>query len=73
MQTKWMSLVESVANVCAGFGLGVATQLAVFPLFGFTASVRDSLILGAVFTAVSIARSFTLRRLFNRLGTNRRA
>ena len=29
-----MSLVEALANVAVGFGVAVATQIAVFPLFG---------------------------------------
>jgi len=33
-QSRTMSLVESIANVLAGFGVAVATQIAIFPLFG---------------------------------------
>jgi hypothetical protein len=29
-----MSLVESLTNVVVGYGIAVATQAAVFPLFG---------------------------------------
>jgi hypothetical protein len=62
-----MSAVESVANVAIGYGVAVATQAAVFPLFGIYASVGDHLAIGALFTLVSLARSYLLRRLFNRL------
>jgi hypothetical protein len=63
-QSRWMALVEAVANVAAGFLLALLTQIALFPLLGITVSAADSLLISIVFTAVSILRSFTLRRLF---------
>jgi hypothetical protein len=63
-QSRTMSLVESTTNVVVGFLLALSTQVAIFPLFGITVSVGDNLLIGGIFTAVSIARSFTLRRLF---------
>ena len=66
-QTRLMSLVEAVANVAVGYGLAVLTQLVIFPWFGLPAHVSDALAIGAIFTLISIARSFALRRLFERL------
>ncbi len=66
-QTRWMSFVESVANVLVGYGVAVLTQMLVFPLFGMRASVSDNLLIGVIFTVVSLARSFTLRRVFESL------
>ena len=63
-QSRRMSLVESIANVVVGFGIAVLTQIAVFPIFGLQVSLADNLVIGLVFTAVSIARSFALRRVF---------
>ena len=63
-QSRTMSLVESVANVIVGYGIAVATQLLVFPWFGLPARLNDALAIGAIFTVVSILRSFLLRRLF---------
>ena len=65
-QSRLMSVVESVTNVGVGYGVAVGTQLAVFPLFGIEASLSDNLAIGAVFTVVSLVRSYALRRLFNR-------
>ena len=59
-----MSMVEAVANVMIGYGIAVATQLAVFPMFGLHASLGENLLLGAVFTAVSLLRSYVVRRAF---------
>ena len=59
-----MSLVEAVANVVVGFCMAVATQMAVFPLFGIQVTLSANVVIGAVFTITSIARSYLLRRLF---------
>jgi hypothetical protein len=61
-----MSLVEAVANVVIGYALAVATQVAVFPMFGIHITMSDDLAIGAVFAAVSLLRSFVLRRVFER-------
>ena len=63
-QSRRMSLVESLANVAVGYGVAVLTQIVVFPFFGLHVSLADNLVMGAVFTIVSITRSFTLRRVF---------
>lgn len=66
-QTKRGSAIEAVANVAVGYGVAVATQVAVFPLFGLHARLSDNLAIGGVFTVVSLVRSYVLRRAFNRL------
>ena len=66
-QSRRMSLFEALANVAVGFGVAVATQIAVFPLFGLHASLSENLAIGALFTVASIARSYVLRRMFERI------
>jgi hypothetical protein len=63
-QSRLMSLVEAAANVVVGYGIAVLTQMAVFPLFGVSATIGQNLAIGAVFTAISLVRSYALRRLF---------
>ena len=63
-QSRLMSLVESLANVLVGYGVAVATQMLVFPLFGLAVTVTENLLIGLIFTAVSIVRSYALRRGF---------
>jgi hypothetical protein len=63
-QSRAMSLVESIANVAVGYCLAVATQLVAFPQFGLEVRFADNLAIGGIFTAVSIGRSYCLRRLF---------
>ena len=59
--------MESLTNVGVGYILAVLTQLAVFPMVGLRATLGDSLILGLIFTAISIIRSYVIRRLFERM------
>jgi hypothetical protein len=59
-----MSLVESIANVIVGYGVAVVTQILIFPIFGLHTTLAQNLKMGAIFTIVSIARSFALRRVF---------
>lgn len=63
-QSRLMSLTESVANVIVGYGVAILTQILIFPLFELHTTLAQNLKMGAVFTVVSIARSFALRRLF---------
>ena len=67
-QSRTMSLVEAITNVVVGFLLALATQIVIFPLFGLVVSVTDNLVIGGIFTAVSIGRSYVLRRLFEAIG-----
>ena len=63
-QTHTMSLIEAATNVVVGYMLAIATQLLVFPLFGIKAALGEHLAIGLVFVAVSLARGYSLRRLF---------
>jgi len=66
-QSHRMSLAEAIANVVIGYILAVATQVAVFPLFGIRIALADDLMIGLAFLVVSLARSYVLRRVFERL------
>lgn len=66
-QSKRQSLIESCLNVAIGFGVSLAAQVAVFPLFGIRIEMASNIAIGAIFTAISIARSYCVRRIFNRI------
>lgn len=67
-QSRLMSLVESVANVVVGYGVAVVTQILIFPVFGLHTTLAENLKMGAVFTIVSIVRSYSIRRIFEAVG-----
>ncbi len=66
MQSRRRSALEAVANVLVGYVIAVLTQIAVFPLFGMHVPLSDNLLIGLLFTVVSLVRSYALRRVFNR-------
>ncbi len=65
MQSRWLSFVEAVTNIVVGYGLAVLTQIIVFPFFGLRTTLVENLLIGGLFTIVSLARGYVLRRLFN--------
>ena len=68
MQSRWMSLVESVANVLVGYIVAVTTQYLVFPLFGWRATLSENLMIGLIFTGLCGAphKPVYVERLFMR-------
>ncbi|MGO4917354.1 DUF7220 family protein [Pseudogemmobacter sp. W21_MBD1_M6] len=67
MQSRLMSLVEAITNVAVGYGVAVVTQILIFPWFGLHTTLAQNFAMGGIFTIVSLARSFLLRRLFENL------
>ena len=67
MQSKKRSFVESLTNVAVGMGVALGSQYLIFPMFGITeVSFGEHLGITAWFTAISIIRSYILRRWFTR-------
>ena len=65
-QTPKGSLVEAVANTAVGFGVNFTANMLILPLFGFTnLTLGKNLFIGALYTAISLVRSYVLRRWFN--------
>ncbi len=64
-QTRTGSLIESTANVLIGLGINLTANALIFPLFGWPLSLSQNLQLGILYTAISIARSYCVRRWFN--------
>ena len=62
-----MSLIEAISNVAVGYGIAVVAQMLIFPAFGLHTTLEQNLKMGAVFTGVSLLRSYVLRRLFEKL------
>ncbi len=64
-QTKLGSFVEAVINVGSGFLLAILTQLVVFPLFDIRVDFHEQLGIAAIFTIISIGRTYLWRRVFD--------
>lgn len=65
-QSRRHSALESISNVAIGYGVALVSQLVIFPFYGIVIPLSDNLAIGAWFTAVSLLRSYALRRLFTR-------
>jgi hypothetical protein len=70
-QSKLMSFLETMLSTAIGFAVALLTQLFVFPLFGFNPPLHENLMITAIFTVVSIARQFVMRRIFEALHIRR--
>ena len=66
-QTRIASLVEATVNVAVGFGVSFVANITVLPFFGYSPSVHDALAIGGIMTVISIARSYSLRRVFEKM------
>jgi hypothetical protein len=66
-----MSFAESLINIVVGLGVAMAANAVILPLMGFPISLHENAIIAAFMTVVSIARSFTLRRVFEALHIRR--
>lgn len=71
MQSRLHSFIESIANVALGFSVAIASQVAIFPLFGIHVPLTTNLQIGAWFTVISIVRSYLVRRWFTRRTENK--
>lgn len=66
MQSKLGSLLESATNILIGFSINTTTQIVVFPWFGINIPLSENLKIAMIFLVISLARSYVIRRLFNR-------
>lgn len=66
-QSRAQSMIESAANVVIGYMVALCSQLVVFPMFGVHLPLQDNLMIGLWFTAISLVRSYLVRRWFNRM------
>jgi len=62
-----MSLAEALTNVVAGYCIALVMQMLVFVVLDVHPSLIENATIAALFTIVSIVRSYCLRRLFERV------
>ena len=67
-QTRKQSAIETVAGVAIGFVVSLVASMLVFPLFGHAFTLGQNIAITVIFTLLSIARGYAVRRLFNRWG-----
>jgi hypothetical protein len=66
-QSRRQSLLETCMSTAIGYVVAVSAQIVVFPWFGIHVKPEANIMIGGVFTVVSVVRGFFVRRLFNHL------
>ena len=67
MQSKKYSAIESVANTAIGFIISLIIWHWLCKWYGIPMPFEQNLEITGIFTVVSIARGYVVRRLFNSL------
>lgn len=60
------SALEAFCGTGFGFALSILLQWLLFPALGHSFSLDENVMISLAFTALSVTRSFLVRRLFNR-------
>ena len=65
-QSRIDSLMEAVMNVLVGFGINFIANWLILPwYFNIEPDLKSFAVLGIIYTFISIARSYIIRRAFN--------
>lgn len=67
MQLKKHSLFEAVTNIVVGYTINLLANFVIFPLWGWTISLKQNIEIGVIYTVISLIRSYCLRRAFTHL------
>ena len=67
MQTRMMSLVESLTNVAVGLIISLLSQIVIFGAYGIHLTFGDNVMITVWFTVISVLRSYALRRFFTNM------
>ena len=63
-QSKKRSVEEACINILVGYTINLVCNLIIFRSFGYNLSFKDSVLIGIVFTFVSLVRQYCIRRWF---------
>lgn len=64
-QTRLGSFIEACINVLIGFTINFIANMLILPLIGFHITPGQNLFIGVLYTIISVARSYVVRRWFN--------
>ena len=64
-QSRLGSFIEAWINVAIGFAINFCANLLILPLIGFHISMGQNLFIGVLYTIISVARTYVIRRWFN--------
>ena len=65
-QSNKLSAIEAITNTVAGLVTSFLIQIMIYPILDIEVTFGENIIITLVFFVASFARSFVIRRLFNR-------
>lgn len=68
-QSHAHSWLEAAANIGVGFAVSLVITAYLLPAFGHHITLAENVAMTSIFTVASLARSYALRRIFNRITT----
>lgn len=66
-QSRHDSILESLTNIAVGLAIQYTAAFYILHALGYSISHKDNLYMGLIMTVISMARSYILRRVFNKL------
>lgn len=66
MQLRRHSFIEAWTNIFVGYLINLAANFIIFPLWGWEITLKQNIEIGILYTAISLCRSYCLRRVFTR-------
>ena len=63
-QSKERSWKEAWVNIFIGYTVNFVANITVFPLFGYHVTIQDNLLIGVIYTFISLGRQYVIRRWF---------
>lgn len=64
MQLKRHSFLEAWANIFVGYTINLLANFVIFPIWGWSITLKQNIEIGIVYTVISLIRSYCLRRSF---------
>ena len=67
MQSKKLSIVESITQTVIGLGVSFLIQIVIYPLMDIPVTIKQNIVITIVFFLASLIRGYFVRRYFNKL------
>jgi hypothetical protein len=64
-QSRRQSLIEALVGTAIGYVVALGGQLVIFPILGIYVPLMENILIGAIFTSLSLVRAYAVRRMFN--------
>ena len=64
MQSRRMSMIETLVSIAIGLVVSLLSQLLIFRLYDIHLALSTNLVITLYFTVISIVRSYAVRRMF---------